>query len=127
VYGTYYTDLLWFVPIIGYLLLMHRIWKATQITETDALRYILYALLFLFTIYPSYKYYAVGIVPLLVLLVRNKKDLLGFAAFSFSLLFVPRYLSSWVLFAALVWLVRLPILKRLGLSRPVQLSGQPSG
>ena len=127
VYGTYYTDLLWFVLIIGYLLLLHRIWKASQISETDALRYILYALLFLFTIYPSYKYYTVGIVPLLVLLVRSKKDLLGFAAFSLSLLFVPRYLSSWVPLAALVWLVRLPILKRFSPSRPVQLSGHASG
>jgi len=118
VYGTYYTDLLWFVLIIGYLLLMRRVWKAPQITGTDALRYIIYALLFLFTIYPSYKYYAVGVVPFLVLLVRGKKDVLGFIAFSFSLLFVPRYLSSWVLLAALVWLIRLPILKRFGLSRP---------
>ena len=118
VYGTYYTDLLWFVLIIGYLLLMRRVWKAPQVTGTDALRYIIYALLFLFTIYPSYKYYAVGVVPFLVLLVRGKKDVLGFIAFSFSLLFVPRYLSSWVLLAALVWLIRLPILKRFGLSRP---------
>jgi len=118
VYGTYYTDLLWFVLIIGYLLLMRQVWKAPQITGTDALRYIIYALLFLFTIYPSYKYYAVGVVPFLVLLVRGKKDVLGFIAFSFSLLFVPRYLSSWVLLAALVWLIRLPILKRFGLSRP---------
>ena len=127
VYGSYYTDLLWLVLFVGYLLLLRRVWKAPQIIETDALRYMLYALLFLFTIYPSYKYYTVGAVPLLVLLVRNKKDLLGFAAFSFSLLFVPRYLSSWVLLAALVWLLRLPILKRFGPSRPEQLSGQVSG
>ena len=127
VYGSYYTDLLWLVLFVGYLLLLRRVWKAPQIIETDALRYMLYALLFLFTIYPSYKYYTVGVVPLLVLLVRSKKDLLGFAAFSFSLLFVPIYLSSWVLLAALVWLLRLPILKRFGPSRPEQLSGQVSG
>jgi len=122
IYGSYYMDLLWFVLIIGYVLLMRGIWKAQQITETDAISFILYALLFLFSVYPSYKYYAVGIVPLLVLLVRNKKDVLGFAVFSFSLIFVPRYLSSWVLLAALVWLVRLPIMKRMSLNRPLPAS-----
>jgi hypothetical protein len=118
VYGSYYTDLVWFVLIVGYLLLIRSIWKARRITETDALRYILYALLFLFTIYPSYKYYTVGIVPLLVLLARSKRDVLGFAVFSFSLIFVPRYLSSWVLLTALFWIVRHPIMKRAGLFRP---------
>ena len=127
VYGSYYTDLLWFVLIVGYLLVLRRVWKASQITEKGALGYILYALLFLFTIYPSYKYYIVGIVPLLVLLVRSRKDVLGFAVFSFSLIFVPRYLSSWVLLAVLVWLVRHSIMKRIGVSRPVPLSGQVSG
>ena len=117
VYGSYYMDILWLVLIVGYLMLLRSIWRAPQVMDRDGFWYILCALLFLFTVYPSYKYYTVGIVPLLILLVRTKKDIIGYGVFSVSLLFVPRYLSSWVLLVALVWLIRRPIMKRVGLDR----------
>lgn len=71
-----------------------------------AWKYVLCAMLFAFALYPLYKYYVVGIIPLLVLLVRGKKDALGFLAFSFALILVPRYFASWVLLGSFIWLFR---------------------
>jgi len=69
-------------------------------------KYLLYVMLFVFTFYPLYKYYVVGLVPLLVLIVRNKRDAVGFFAFSLILMLVPRYMASWALLVTLVWILR---------------------
>lgn len=103
---------------MGLLLLLRSVWKRTSLEQGDVLRYVLYAMLFVFTFYPLYKYYVVGVVPFLVLLVRSRRDAVGFVVFSFVLLLVPRYLSSWVLLATLAWLLRGSITKRAFLRRP---------
>ena len=72
-------------------------------------------MLLVFTFYPLYKYYVVGLVPFLVLLVRRRKDVVGFVAFSLALMLVPRYFGSWALLVALVWLLRHQL--RSGISR----------
>ena len=96
----------------GYAFLLNRIRKKAVVDDRGSLNYVLYALLLLFTFYPLYKYYVVGIVPLLVLLVRSKKDAIGFATFNFVLMFLPSYLGSWVLLVTLLWLLRRQLLGR---------------
>jgi len=103
---------------VGLLLLLRDVWKRTSLEQGDVLRYVLYAMLFVFTFYPLYKYYVVGVVPFLVLLVRSRRDAVGFVAFSFVILLAPRYLSSWVLLAALAWLLRSSITKHVFFRRP---------
>ena len=95
------------IPMVaGFALILRSIWKRAQIDEEAILGYILYSLLVVFTFYPFYKYYIVGIVPFLVLLVRDRKGAVGFAAFSFALMLLPRYSVSWLLLLSLIWLVR---------------------
>ena len=96
----------WFLLAIGLLLLLTVIRWRPRIGIEDSWKYVLCAMLFAFTLYPFYKYYVVGIVPLLVLLIRNKRDALGFLGFSFAMLLIPRYFASWMLLAAFVWLFR---------------------
>ena len=96
----------WFFLAIGLLLLLAVIRWRPRINIVDSWKYVLCAMLFAFTLYPFYKYYVVGIVPLLVLLIRNKRDALGFLGFSFAMLLIPRYFASWMLLVAFVWLLR---------------------
>jgi len=99
-------SIVWYLIIaVGFVLLLRDVWKRISIDQTDLLRYVLCAMLLVFTFYPLYKYYVVGIVPILVLLARSRRDVVGFVAFSFVLMVVPRYFASWVLLIALVWLV----------------------
>ena len=91
---------------VGFVLLLWRVWRRKTIEQADILRYVLYAMLFVFTFYPLYKYYVVGMVPLLVLLVRSRRDAVGFLAFSLAFMLVPRYLASWALLVGLIWLLR---------------------
>jgi len=91
---------------IGFALLLRGFWKQRSIDQTDVVKYLLYVMLFVFTFYPLYKYYVVGLVPLLVLIVRNKRDAVGFSAFSLILMLVPRYMASWALLVTLVWILR---------------------
>jgi hypothetical protein len=90
----------------GFALLLQRVWKRASVDRGDILRYVLYAMLFVFTFYPLYKYYVVGVVPFLVLLVRSRRDVVGFVAFSVALMLAPRYFASWALLVALAWLLR---------------------
>ena len=96
----------WFFLLVGYALaLLWMRWKrGVDLAGTP--RYLLGALLFVFTLYPLYKYYVVGVLPLLVLLVRTRKDAVGFVAFSLGLMLVPRYFASWVLLVSFTWLFR---------------------
>ena len=94
------------VIAIGFALFLRGFWKRRSIDQTDVLKYVLYAMLLVFTFYPLYKYYIVGLVPLLVLIVRNKRDVVGFIAFSLAIVLVPRYLASWTLLVTLVWILR---------------------
>ena len=91
---------------VGFVLVLRGVWKRGSVDQTDLLRYVLCAMLLVFTFYPLYKYYVVGLIPVLVLLARNRRDMVGFFAFSFVLMLVPRYFASWVLLIALVWLLR---------------------
>ena len=43
---------------------------------------------------------------MLVLLIRSKRDAVGFLGFSFAMLLIPRYFASWMLLVAFVWLFR---------------------
>jgi hypothetical protein len=88
---------------MGYALVFRRGWKEQQLDPRGSLDLILCSMLVIFTFYPFYKYYFVGIVPLMVLLVRSKTGAAGFIAYSFALMLVPRYFASWVLLALLVW------------------------
>ena len=96
----------WFFLGIGLLLLFIVIRWRPRINVEDSWKYVLCAMLFAFTLYPFYKYYVVGVVPFLILLVRDKRDALGFIGFSVALMLVPRYFASWVLLAMFVWLFR---------------------
>ena len=95
-----------FFLALGYLLFLVWLRWRPKVDPGEAVRYLLCGMLFVFALYPLYKYYIVGIVPLLVLGVRGRRDALGFMAFSFALLLVPRYFASWVLLASFVWLYR---------------------
>jgi len=105
-YGSYYTVAEWVLLLVIYAVFLYSVRGRGHVQAEDPVKYVLYALLLFFVFYPLYKYYVVGIIPLLALLIRSKKDLLGFEALSLSLMFVPRYFASWVLFACLVWLLR---------------------
>lgn len=98
--------LIWSILIASYALVLYKTLRNKEIEERDLPRYVLYAMLVLLTFYPLYKYYVVGIVPILALLVRSKRDALALVAFNFALMFIPRYLSSWILLIALLWLFR---------------------
>ncbi|HYB07998.1 MAG TPA: hypothetical protein VEB87_07610 [Nitrososphaerales archaeon] len=87
-------------------LLLRGVWKRTSIDQKDILRYVLCAMLLVFTFYPLYKYYVVGVVPFLALMARRRRDAVGFIAFSLALMLVPRYFASWALLITLVWLLR---------------------
>jgi len=91
---------------VGFGLLLRGVWKRTSIDQKDILRYVLYAMLLVFTFYPLYKYYVVEIVPFLALMVRSRRDAVGFIAFSLAFMLVPRYFASWVLLVTLVWILR---------------------
>jgi hypothetical protein len=94
------------VIAVGFALFLRSFWKRGSFDQTDVLKYVLYTMLLVFTFYPLYKYYVVGLVPLLVLTVRNKRDAIGFIVFSLVLVLVPRYLASWALLVTLVWILR---------------------
>lgn len=94
------------IIVAGVALILRGIWKRKSFDQQELLSYILFAMLLIFTFYPLYKYYVVGIVPFLVLLVRSKRDAVGFVVFSFALMLVPRYFASWALLVTLVWLLR---------------------
>ena len=106
VYDPYSTGLLLLILLAGYAALLYRTRRNRHIEEKDSLRYVLYGLLLLFAFYPLYKYYAVGIIPIFALLMRSKRDALGFTAFNFALMLIPRYFASWVLLISLLWLLR---------------------
>ncbi|MDH2902283.1 MAG: hypothetical protein PXY39_15070 [archaeon] len=107
-----YDFFVWVILIGVYGLFLYKTATNKEIDERDSLRYILYGLLIPFAFYASYKYYVVGIIPILALLVRNKRDAAGFIAFNLILMLIPRYLSSWVLLIALIWLFRAHFYKR---------------
>jgi hypothetical protein len=94
------------VLLACFAILLYETHRAKWFDAQDSLKYILYGLLLVFALYPFYKYYIVGIVPILALLVRNRRDTAGFIAFNFILMLAPRYLSSWVLLVSLLWLFR---------------------
>jgi len=98
-------NLSYLILVVGYVLLLYRILKSATIGDDDVVMFLLLAFLFFFTVYPLYKYYVVGLVPFLVLLMRSRKAVLGFATFSVAILLVPRYLGSWVLLVTLVWIL----------------------
>lgn len=101
----YIRDMMTLVLLVGFALVLRSVWKEKQIDDVSCLKYLVYALLVVFTFYPFYKYYIVGIIPFLVLRVRSKRDTVGLLAFGLALMLVPRYFASWVLLTALVWLV----------------------
>jgi hypothetical protein len=91
---------------VGFVFLLRSVWNRVSIDQADLLKYVLCAMLLVFTFYPLYKYYVVGMIPVLLLLVRSRRAVVGFIVFSFVLMVVPRYFASWVLLIALVWLLR---------------------
>ena len=101
----------WILLFGSYAILLFSVGRNKAMVSTDVVKYVLCALLVFFTFYPLYKYYVVGMIPFLALLVRSKKDILGFAAFNLALLFVPRYFASWILMAALLWIFRGDLLR----------------
>ena len=111
--SSYVTDVLWLGLLGGYAYLMYVMRKKPSIDRSDSLNYVLYALLLLFAFYPLYKYYAIGLIPIFVLLVRSKKGAVGFVGFNLVFLLMPRYLASWVLLVAFVWLLRRPLVRRM--------------
>ena len=120
IYSSVYSVLQWIILLGSYATLLTCIWRNKEILATDSMRYVLYAFLVFFVFYPLYKYYAVGLIPIFALLIRSRKDLLGFAAFNLTLLLIPRYFASWVLFVPLLWLIRKPLLLSLHISRRPQ-------
>jgi len=113
VYGSYYSGIL-LVALFGvYLVLLFRIGRNRRVQAVDTVRYTLYALLLLLVLYPVYKYYVVGVIPIFALLMRSKKDMLGFEALNLCLMFVPRYFASWALLVSLLWLLRRPMARSL--------------
>jgi 4-amino-4-deoxy-L-arabinose transferase-like glycosyltransferase len=88
----------------AYLLLLYRAFKKTHIEDETILLYATYALLVLFTFNPLYKYYLVGVSPLLVLLAPRAKGLAAFVGLNVVLLLIPRIIASYVPLAVLLWL-----------------------
>jgi 4-amino-4-deoxy-L-arabinose transferase-like glycosyltransferase len=91
----------------AYLLLLYRAYGKHRILDETVLFYVMSGLLILFTFDPLYKYYVVGITPLLALLVRDKRGVFGFISLNLALLLVPRVLGSYVPLITLLCLVGL--------------------
>lgn len=100
------SDAAWFFLAVGFLLLLIVTRWKPKVSLEQSWKYILCAMLFAFTLYPLYKYYVVGIVPFMILIVRDRKGAFGFLGFSLAFMLTPRYFDSWVLLAAFVWLFR---------------------
>ena len=100
------SDAGWFFLGVGLLILLIVARWRPRVSLADSWKYVLCAMLFAFSLYPFYKYYVVGVVPFLVLLVRDRRGALGFFGFSLALMLVPRYLGSWLLLATFAWLFR---------------------
>ncbi len=88
----------------AYLLLLYRTWKQHSVDDKNIIFFVTSSLLVLFTFYPLYKYYLVGIAPLLVLLAPSRRGLTAFVVFNLVLMLVPRIVSSFVPLAALLWI-----------------------
>jgi 4-amino-4-deoxy-L-arabinose transferase-like glycosyltransferase len=106
--GTYIwvTFVLIVLLVATYGILLYTTSKKEQFSEKELVRYSLYGLLIFFTLYPIYKYYIVGVTPLLSLFIQNKKYALIFIVLNFILLIVPRIFSSYVVLLALIWILR---------------------
>ena len=101
-----YSDFGWVLLLAAFVFLLYKLQKRKGLMEADSIRYIAYGLLLFFALYPAYKYYAVGVVPLFAVLSRSKWDVLAFAIFNVGLILVPRYFASWAILAPLLWLLR---------------------
>lgn len=117
------------VLLAGFALVLRAAFKVRRWDGENILRYALYSMLVVFTFYPLYKYYIVGLVPFLVLLVRNKKEAVGFIAFTLAFMLIPRYLASWALLVSLVlllWGRRNSVLPGRGRTQPM-MTDMPQG
>ena len=107
--GSFYSvseDALLFVLAVAYLLLLFKLYRNHQPDDKTLLKYVMYGLLLFFALYPSYKYYVVGVTPLLALLGYRKRYLGAFLAFNVALILVPSMFASFLPLAALALLLR---------------------
>ena len=98
-------DALGFILAAAYLLLVAKLWRNQQPDGRVMLRYVMYGLLLFFALYPTYKYYVVGVTPLLALLGCSKRYLGAFLAFNLALILVPSMFASFFPLLALVLLL----------------------
>jgi len=87
-----------------YLLLLYRTYKKDQAQDRTVILYAMFSQLVLFTFNPLYKYYLVGITPMLVLCAPGKRGLAAFIVLNLVMLLVPRIIAAYVPFAVLLWM-----------------------
>ena len=92
--------------VAGYIVLLYRVFRGGNMDDGTLLRSVAYSLLLFFALYPLYKYYLVGVTPLLALLVRRNRDLAAFVGFNVALIVIPRIVASYLPLLALIWLLR---------------------
>ena len=96
-------DLIGFLAL-AYLLLLYKTYRKKMVLDQTLLLFAAYSLLVLFTFNPLYKYYLVGVAPLLVLVAPDERGLTVFISLNLVLMLIPRIVGSYVPLAVLLWL-----------------------
>lgn len=89
---------------VAYLVLLYRAYRKGLVRDETILLYAMCSLLVLFTLDPLYKYYLVGVTPLLVLVAPGKRGLAAFIGLNLVMLLIPRIVASYVPLVVLLWL-----------------------
>jgi 4-amino-4-deoxy-L-arabinose transferase-like glycosyltransferase len=92
------------VLALAYLLLLFGAYRKKAVQDKTILLFATYSLLVLFTFDPLYKYYLVGIAPLLVLIAPDKRGLTAFIGLNLILMLIPRIVGSYIPLAVLLWM-----------------------
>jgi 4-amino-4-deoxy-L-arabinose transferase-like glycosyltransferase len=92
------------ITVVAYLVLLYRAYRKKSVEDEAVVLYVLSSLLVLFTFDSLYKYYFVGVAPLVVLAGPTRRGMLAFLGLNAVLLLIPRIVASYVPLALLVWL-----------------------
>jgi 4-amino-4-deoxy-L-arabinose transferase-like glycosyltransferase len=92
------------VLALAYVALLYKEHRKDLVQDRTVLLYVTYSLLVLFTFNPLYKYYLVGVTPLLVLIASDKRGLTAFVGLNLILMLIPRIAGSYVPLAVLLWM-----------------------
>ena len=96
-----------FALLSSFGLLLLKIFRSKDLSARNAVKYLLLSLILFHSFYQGgiYKYYYAMATPFLALFMASKIRCGLFILFNFSTLLIPRFLSPWVLFPFLIYII----------------------